>query len=66
MKEQSYSKQYYSKNRDKILAYQKDYYQRKKKVTNVFKVKYGKFVLFDDKNPCVVNWDSDSEEEEPS
>jgi len=59
----SYSKKYYNTNREKILAYQKEYYRNKKssQFTGKIKVKRGKFILFDPKKPCVINWDSDNE-----
>eukprot|EP01050_Picozoa_sp_SAG11_P022416 SAG11_NODE_4239_length_1993_cov_1.817318_3_plen_64_part_00 len=56
----TYSKKYYELNRDKILAYQKEYYKRKKQINTKktsIKFKYGKFILFDPKKPCIVNWD---------
>ena len=61
---ETYSKQYYSKNREKILAYQRDYYRRKKstKKPTPIRIKHGSFVLFGDKPP-VINWDESDEEQ---
>ena len=61
-KSNTYSKKYYEQNREKILAYQKAYYRKKKDHTNKntkIKIKHGKFVLFDPQNPCIVKWDDE-------
>ena len=45
----SYSKQYYNLHRKKILAYQKEYYRKKKEQKfreSTVKFTYGKFILF--------------------
>lgn len=62
----TYSKEYYNKNRDKILAYQREYYRRKKssRKPTPIRIKHGKFILFGDKPP-VINWE-ESDEEEPA
>ena len=60
---ETYSKHYYNKNRDRILAYQKEYYRKKKsnKKPTPIRIKHGKFILFGDKPP-VINWDESDEE----
>ena len=45
----SYSKRYYNLHRSKILAYQKEYYRKKKEIKfreSTVKFTYGKFILF--------------------
>ena len=46
-----YSKQYYEQNKQKILQYQKEYYKskRKPKPKSKFEIRYGKFVIFNEK-----------------
>ena len=47
-----YSKEYYEKNKDKILQYQRDYYRKKRKSKQkpFFEIRHGTFTLFAD-NP---------------
>ena len=47
-----YSRDYYEKNKEKILQYQKEYYRKKRKPKQkpVFTIRHGTFTLFAD-NP---------------
>eukprot|EP01047_Picozoa_sp_COSAG01_P049113 COSAG01_NODE_4837_length_4695_cov_90.434508_2_plen_77_part_00 len=56
MNDMSYSKQYYHNNREKILAYQREYYRSKKKKRNgEIQIKHGSFLLFG-AQPTLIDW----------